>query len=227
MSKMDVTGGEAFPFATLEGLMNKLESPELLRFAKEAEIDTSLKNWWKMLTFISDFIEDAEDKQLSLRAVKSWLSELRDLVYDAEDIVDVLYTQMMRTSVSDSDVVAELSSEMKNITKGLEDLKKEVGELDLKRPTTIKSNESIKEERWFVPTIIKNTKWLGKVAFSSGHSGIFCWTCPFEGLLTGISAFGLFQWIITSAFHEAKHNFLCVNRFSHYVTRLQGILEIV
>ncbi|KAK6933158.1 Rx, N-terminal [Dillenia turbinata] len=147
MSKMDVTRGEAFPFATFEGLMNKLDSPELLQFAKEAEIHTSLKNWLKMLQFISDFLEDAEGRQLTERAVKSWLSDLRDLVYDAEDIVDVLYTEMLRTSVSDSDAVAGMSSEMKNIAKGLEDLEEGVEKLDLKRLREIKSNESIKEER--------------------------------------------------------------------------------
>ncbi|KAK6933125.1 Rx, N-terminal [Dillenia turbinata] len=123
---MDVTGGEAFPFATLEGLMNKLDSPELLQFAEEAEIDTSLESWLEMLQLISDFLEDAEGRQLTERSVKSWLSNLRDLVYDAEDIVDVLYTEMLRTRVSDSDVVAEMSSEMKKITKGLENLEKRI-----------------------------------------------------------------------------------------------------
>ncbi|KAK6933117.1 Rx, N-terminal [Dillenia turbinata] len=253
-TKMDVTGGEAFPFATLEGLMNKLDSRELLQFAEEAKIDTSLESWLEMLLFISNFLEDAEDKQLTDRAVKSWLSKLRDLVYDAEDIVDVLYTEMLRTSVSDSDVVAGMSSEMKKITKGLEDLEKRVGKLDLKRPTEIKSNESIKEERittslldhgilgreedkeailnlltskYHMPKFLSHTighrviEWLLLLILEcfAGLVHLF-WGM---GLLTGISAFGLLQWIVTSAFHEAKHNFLCIIGFSHYVTRLQAL----
>ncbi|KAK6933175.1 Rx, N-terminal [Dillenia turbinata] len=144
---MNITGGEAFPFATLEGLMNKLDSRELLQFAEEAEIDTSLESWLEMLQLISDFLDDAEGRQLTERAVKRWLSKLRDLIYDADDIVDVLNTEMLKTRVSDSDVVAGMSSEMKKITKGLKDLKERIKELDLKRPTEIKSNESIKEER--------------------------------------------------------------------------------
>ncbi|KAK6933124.1 Rx, N-terminal [Dillenia turbinata] len=147
MLKMDVTGGEAFPFATLEGLMNKLDSPELLQFAEEAEIDTSLESWLEMLLLISDFLEDAEGRQLMERAVKRWLSKLGDLIYDADDVVDVLNTEMLKTSVFDSEVVAGMSSEMKKITKGLKDIKERIKELDLKRPTEIKSNESIKEER--------------------------------------------------------------------------------
>ncbi|GMP42217.1 hypothetical protein CsSME_00012033 [Camellia sinensis var. sinensis] len=51
-------------------------------------IDTQLTNWTNMLSQIEAFLIDAEEKQLTDRAVNLWLDDLQDLAYDLDDLVD-------------------------------------------------------------------------------------------------------------------------------------------
>ncbi|KAL9444271.1 hypothetical protein AB3S75_017453 [Citrus x aurantiifolia] len=41
-------------------------------------------------------LSDAQEKQLTERAVKMWLDELRDLAYDVEDVLDEFTTEVRR-----------------------------------------------------------------------------------------------------------------------------------
>lgn len=40
-------------------------------------------------------LSDAQEKQLTERAVKMWLDELRDLAYDVEDVLDEFTTEVL------------------------------------------------------------------------------------------------------------------------------------
>ncbi|KAH9681543.1 putative disease resistance protein [Citrus sinensis] len=79
---------ELFLSAFLQALFEKLMSPQLLKLAGQEGVRAKLKKWEETLKTIEAVLIDAEEKQLSDRAVKLWLDDLRDLAYDAEDILD-------------------------------------------------------------------------------------------------------------------------------------------
>uniref|UniRef100_A0A5B6ZUP3 Putative disease resistance RPP13-like protein 1 n=1 Tax=Davidia involucrata TaxID=16924 RepID=A0A5B6ZUP3_DAVIN len=88
--------GEIILTAFITVLFEKLSSSELLNFARREGIDTQLKKWSDMLLAIEAVLGDAEDKQITERAVKLWLEDLTDLAYDLDDVVDTLTTEALR-----------------------------------------------------------------------------------------------------------------------------------
>ena len=80
--------GEAFLSAFIQKLVDMLASPELWKFACQGQVHARLKMWEKILRKIYAVLHDAEEKQATNPLVKIWLAELRDLAYDAEDILD-------------------------------------------------------------------------------------------------------------------------------------------
>ncbi|GLT25971.1 hypothetical protein SLA2020_010690 [Shorea laevis] len=79
--------GAALIASAFEWLINKLESEVTDWFESRKEARDALENWKKLLPNIRDVLEDAETKQLTNNAVKTWLSELRDIAYDMEDVL--------------------------------------------------------------------------------------------------------------------------------------------
>ncbi|GLU15898.1 hypothetical protein SLE2022_323530 [Rubroshorea leprosula] len=84
---MEVVGG-AFLSAAFELLLSKLSSSvsEWLNLPEKVRVE--LQNWRILLPKISALLEDAEEKQGSNPLVKLWLADLKDLVYDTEDILE-------------------------------------------------------------------------------------------------------------------------------------------
>ncbi|KAK2640074.1 hypothetical protein Ddye_027869 [Dipteronia dyeriana] len=74
-------------------LLERLTSPELLRFLRQEGLYSKIKKWEDTLKIIQAVLGNAEDKQLKDRAVKTWLDDLRDLAYDVEDILDEFTTE--------------------------------------------------------------------------------------------------------------------------------------
>ncbi|GLT27853.1 hypothetical protein SLA2020_028240 [Shorea laevis] len=154
--------GAALVSVTFEWLINKLESKTIDWFESRKEARDALENWKKLLPSIRDVLEDAETKQLTNNAVKTWLSELRDIAYDMEDILhgveadarrqelnlktcDQASTSRARKLIpttscfadcscipSDFKVDRETMSKMKGITNKLEDIKARKDALNLK-----------------------------------------------------------------------------------------------
>ncbi|KAL5802146.1 hypothetical protein ACOSQ4_030451 [Xanthoceras sorbifolium] len=79
--------------AFLPVLLERLTSPELLRFLRQEGLYPRIKRWEKMLLMIQAVLGDAEEKQLTNPAVKLWLDDLRDLAYDVEDMLDEFATE--------------------------------------------------------------------------------------------------------------------------------------
>ncbi|GLT30404.1 hypothetical protein SLA2020_052050 [Shorea laevis] len=79
--------GTALLSVTFAWLINKLESKTIDWFESRKEARDALENWKKLLPSIRDVLEDAETKQFTDNAVKTWHSELRDIAYDMEDIL--------------------------------------------------------------------------------------------------------------------------------------------
>ncbi|GLT39635.1 hypothetical protein SLA2020_138170 [Shorea laevis] len=74
-------------------------SPEFLKFCRQDQVSSQLNKWEKLLPKIKAFLNDAENKQKVSPAVKLWLSDLRDIVYDAEDLIDEIATEALRRRI--------------------------------------------------------------------------------------------------------------------------------
>lgn len=95
--------GEIFLATFLQVLFSRLASLELLKFASLVGIQKKLQKWAQMLSAIQAVLEDAEEKQLTDKAVKLWLDNLRDLAYDVEDMLDEFAVEAMRCKLKGSD----------------------------------------------------------------------------------------------------------------------------
>ncbi|KAI9186191.1 hypothetical protein LWI28_014580 [Acer negundo] len=143
--------------AVLPVLFNKLASRELLNFATQEGVRSKLKKWEKTLKTIKVLLNDAEQKQQEDEAVKMWLDDLRDLAYDAEDILDEYATEALRRKLkieehqasnsrarkfvpaccivcTPSDLWSDFSmrSKIDDVTRRLEELRQETDVLRLK-----------------------------------------------------------------------------------------------
>ncbi|MBA0826717.1 hypothetical protein Goarm_011542 [Gossypium armourianum] len=70
-----------------------------MKYADKDKISSELKKWQKLLLNINASLEDAEEKQTRSGSVKLWLSDLRDIAYDAEDIIDELTFESFRHQI--------------------------------------------------------------------------------------------------------------------------------
>ncbi|KAG4188093.1 hypothetical protein ERO13_A08G141800v2 [Gossypium hirsutum] len=72
-----------------------------MRFADKDKFSSYLKKWQTLLRIINASLENAEGKQTSSRLLELWLSDLRDVAYDAEDIIDELTTEARRRQITE------------------------------------------------------------------------------------------------------------------------------
>ncbi|KAL3597698.1 hypothetical protein D5086_009335 [Populus alba] len=91
--------GEIFLAAFLGMLFTRLTSPEFLKFARREGIWKKADKWREMLLKVQEVLDDAEEKQLTEKAVKIWLDDLRDLAYDVEDLLDEFATESLRRAL--------------------------------------------------------------------------------------------------------------------------------
>ncbi|CAL5379510.1 unnamed protein product [Camellia sinensis] len=110
---MDVVG--IFISPLLQAVIDKLLSPDLINLARREGVNTSIKKLKKSFEDINDVLADAEEKQISDRAVNKWLKELQHLAYDADDVLDEFATEALRKKLiraeTDADVdVGEAST---------------------------------------------------------------------------------------------------------------------
>ncbi|XVF82289.1 hypothetical protein PTKIN_Ptkin16aG0034200 [Pterospermum kingtungense] len=81
-------------------LLDKLS--EILQFHSEDQIQKELDKLKNELKKINALLDDAEEKQLKDHSIKIWLSELQNLAYDVDDIVDELETEASRRKLTES-----------------------------------------------------------------------------------------------------------------------------
>ncbi|KAL6131854.1 hypothetical protein ACLB2K_070227 [Fragaria x ananassa] len=93
--------GEAVLGAFLPVLLEKLADQEITEyFGRLKGVDKKvLEKWTRTLTAIEEVLSDAEEKQLTRRAVKEWLDDLRDLAYDVQDVLDIFDTKMLKRRI--------------------------------------------------------------------------------------------------------------------------------
>ncbi|KAL5736063.1 hypothetical protein ACOSQ2_030851 [Xanthoceras sorbifolium] len=85
--------GNALLSGFFQVFFDRLAPDHLPHFADDNEVRSELNMWRTTLAMIQAVLSDAEEKQLTNVAVKLWLDDLRDLVYDAEDILDEYATE--------------------------------------------------------------------------------------------------------------------------------------
>ncbi|XP_028806814.1 putative disease resistance protein At3g14460 [Neltuma alba] len=161
--------GEAFLSASVQTLLDMISSSEFRDFMKNRKLSVSLLDELKItLLMLGAVLNDAEVKQITSPAVKEWLEELKDAVYDAEDLLDEINTESLRCKVEqDSQNVAnkvhsflsssfgqsnrEVNSKLQAASRRLKHFAKQMGILGLqsvslrahKTPTTSLVNESV------------------------------------------------------------------------------------
>ncbi|KAF7153571.1 hypothetical protein RHSIM_Rhsim01G0056600 [Rhododendron simsii] len=137
---------EIFLGAFVNVLVEKLASGDLWNFARTERIGTQLTKWKSMLAQVQAVVADAEEKQITDLGINLWLSDLEDLSYDMDDVLDEFATEALRrkvmeeprastskvrklipnccTSFNPSMLVSEfrMRSEMNEITTRLQDL---------------------------------------------------------------------------------------------------------
>ncbi|XP_042488715.1 putative disease resistance RPP13-like protein 1 isoform X3 [Macadamia integrifolia] len=104
--------GQLFGGSFLQVALDRFASPELLEFLILWEIDLdeveSLKRTSAMIQALSD---EAEVKQFNNGAVKLWLDHLKQLLYDAEDILDEYATELLRLKLESAHQTQQFSAD--------------------------------------------------------------------------------------------------------------------
>ncbi|XP_052109752.1 putative disease resistance RPP13-like protein 1 isoform X3 [Arachis duranensis] len=91
--------GEALLSAAVEALVGKI-SIEISEFYRSKNLDESLlKKLNVMLLSLHAFLNDAEEKQISNPAVKAWMDQLTQALFDADDLIDDIATEALRRKV--------------------------------------------------------------------------------------------------------------------------------
>ncbi|XP_058721402.1 putative disease resistance RPP13-like protein 1 [Vicia villosa] len=114
--------GGAFLSATLQTLVQKLASTEFLDYIRNTKLDVSLlRKLQTTLLTLQAVLDDAEEKQISNPVVKNWLDDLKDVVLDAEDLVNEISYDSLRCKMENrqagsrtNEVLSFLSSPFKN-----------------------------------------------------------------------------------------------------------------
>ncbi len=94
----DVVGG-ALLSVVLQELFEKMTREVLDIFRGRKLADGPLRKLKIALLSVNAVLEDAEDKELTKPAVKEWLDELKDAIYDAEDVLDEVASEELRGKV--------------------------------------------------------------------------------------------------------------------------------
>ncbi|KAG4906722.1 hypothetical protein JHK86_055206 [Glycine max] len=89
--------GEALISASVEILLNRIASTEFRDFFFITELNVSVLDEVKIkLLALNVVLNDAEEKHIT---VKAWVDELKDVVYDAEDLLDAINTESLGSKV--------------------------------------------------------------------------------------------------------------------------------
>jgi hypothetical protein len=88
---------EAILSAFLQVLFDRMASPEFVNFFRHRKLNEGVLEKLKIaLLSVHKLREDAEDKQLTDLSVRDWLYKLKDVVYNAEDVLDEIATEALQ-----------------------------------------------------------------------------------------------------------------------------------
>ncbi|KAM3693507.1 hypothetical protein ACB094_08G171500 [Castanea mollissima] len=91
--------GEALLSESVKLLLD-LASQEVVKFIRGRKVsDTLLTKLKTSCLTLSKVLNDAEEREITDKIVKEWLDELKDAVYQAEDLLDEIATEALRCQV--------------------------------------------------------------------------------------------------------------------------------
>ncbi|EEF37064.1 putative disease resistance RPP13-like protein 1 [Ricinus communis] len=128
--------GGSFLSAFLQVLFDRMASREVLDFFKGQKLNDALLNKLKTtMISVNAVLDDAEEKQITKPAVKEWLDELKDAAYEADDLLDEIAYECLRseveaTSQTDVDQVRNFFSNFSPFKKVKEVKLEEVSKLE-------------------------------------------------------------------------------------------------
>ncbi|XP_024635166.1 putative disease resistance RPP13-like protein 1 [Medicago truncatula] len=92
--------GGAFLSATVQTLVAKLASQEFCDYIRNTKLNSSLlAELETTLLALQVVLDDAELKQITNTAVKQWMDQLKDAIYDAEDLLNQINYDSLRCTV--------------------------------------------------------------------------------------------------------------------------------
>ncbi|KAK8714294.1 hypothetical protein V6N13_149487 [Hibiscus sabdariffa] len=104
--------GESFVSASISVLLDRIFSMENFNFIggkrkRENELLDKLK---PTLMSVKAVLDDAETKQITNSNVRSWVFDIKDAVYDAEDLLDEIATEALRLKLEPQDQTSSSTS---------------------------------------------------------------------------------------------------------------------
>ncbi|PIA24719.1 hypothetical protein AQUCO_71000001v1, partial [Aquilegia coerulea] len=94
--------------ALVSVVLEQLGSIVIHEFAQEVKllvgVEEQVDKLTETLTIIAAVLEDAEEKQVKNKSVKVWLEQLKDISYDANDILDEWFTRSLISRLQQPDV---------------------------------------------------------------------------------------------------------------------------
>ncbi|KAF7824831.1 putative disease resistance RPP13-like protein 1 [Senna tora] len=108
--------GGAVLSAFLQVAFDRLASPDVLDYFKKRRLNEMLvKKLNIMLLSINTVIDDAEEKQFANPNVKAWLDEVKDAVYDAEDVLDVIRYELTKCKqLQEAEIQTTITSKVRD-----------------------------------------------------------------------------------------------------------------
>ncbi|OWM90696.1 putative disease resistance protein At3g14460 [Punica granatum] len=99
----------ALESASVSWLINHLASQQVVDFLLKWEIDSALtKKLNTLLLSITAVLNSAEDRQVDDPHVRAWLDDLRDAVYEAEDLIDEIATRALESELGTGKLTGSL-----------------------------------------------------------------------------------------------------------------------
>lgn len=127
--------GGSFLSAFLQVLFDRMASREVLGFFRERKLnDRLLKKLKVLMISVNGVLDDAEEKQIAKPAVEMWVNELKDAVYEADDLLDEIAYEALRSEVevgpqSSADQVRGFLSARFSFQKVKEEMETKLGEI--------------------------------------------------------------------------------------------------
>ena len=102
--------GGALLSSFINVLLDRLASKEVLNFfGGKKLIPKLLKDLEAMLLSVNGLLNDAEEKQLRDPNVKKWLDELKEVLYEAERVMEKINNEALRLKLEEGESVSEAS----------------------------------------------------------------------------------------------------------------------
>lgn len=165
--------GETSLSATFHIALENLASPILIEFGCRFGIDIDLKKLRRSLSKIQAVLNDAEGKQISDQEVKFWLNDLKQVAYDADDVLDEIATVAFRFNQQKKvtnlrpitkDFISKLGldSKIKEINERLGEIAKDKDELGLREGVGVAWAELRERDRLQTSSLIDENRVIGR-----------------------------------------------------------------